>query len=103
LPEASRDTIIKNENIDRGWLPQKPKKETGAASAKGQKLPYGMSLPEVKLLVCIVTASPVVTSEAQVFANYWLIKYLQESLYFLGPWYVCVLSSFDHLFCFLIQ
>ncbi len=77
-------------------------KKTGAASAKGQKLPYGTSLPDVKLLVCIVTASPVVTSEAQVFANYWLIEYLQ-GLYFLGPTYVCVLSFFDHLFCFLIQ
>jgi hypothetical protein len=26
-----------------------------------------------------------------------------QGLYFLGPTYVCVLSFFDHLFCFLIQ
>jgi hypothetical protein len=62
LPEASRDTIIKMKTlIEDGYCRSPPQKKAASAKGqKGQKLPYGMSLPEVKLLVCIVTASPVV-------------------------------------------
>jgi hypothetical protein len=61
LPEASRDTIIKMKTlIEDGYCRSQKRKKTGAASAKGQKLPYGTSLLDVKLLVCIVTASPAV-------------------------------------------
>lgn len=46
--------------IEDGYCRSQKRKKTGAASAKGQKLPYGTSLLDVKLLVCIVTASPAV-------------------------------------------
>jgi hypothetical protein len=54
---------------------KKKKKKQGHSFCKGAEARlWHVSLPVVKLLVGIVTASPVVTSEAQVFANYWLVK-----------------------------
>jgi hypothetical protein len=90
--------------IEDGYCRSQKRKKTGAASAKWQKLPYGTSLLDVKLLVCIVTASP---SGLPVSLKSLLIigssSTCRKVCIFLAlPMCVCFLF-FDHLFCFLIQ